>query len=276
MIPGHEAAGTIAIVSPIAKLFKLGDRVILEPGVPCRLCSFCKPGKYNICQALQLFAYPPFDGMLSKYFVIPEDFCVPLPANVALEEGVLVESLAIAIHTCKRAEINPGNSVVVFGAKSVGLLCATVAKTFGATKIVVADDLRTRLDFVSSYTGASIFYTTCLDEPRENARRITEQFSLGHGANIVIEGSGSSLYVKTAIHALRNSSTYVQARLFGQDDFSFPMMQLYTKEIKVKGSFRCGPGDYTLAVDLLGSGAVSVKELITEILSLRMPIWHSR
>lgn len=263
MILGHGSSGTVVAVGPGCRYLVPGDRVVLEPGVPCRICSFCKTGKYNLCKEMRFAATPPHDGTLTGYYAIPEDFCVPLPACVSFEEGALIEPLAVGVHVCRQAEIKPGNSVVVFGAGPIGLLCAAVARSFGAIQIVMVDIFESRLEFAATYAATGVFNATHLDEPWKNADEIIERFGLGCGADIAIDASGVLQSSKTAIRVLRSGGTYVQVGMRA-DEISFPMMALSVGEITIRGSFRYGPGDYKLAVDLVASGSVSVNELITD------------
>lgn len=264
MVLGHGSSGTVVAVGPDCCHLEPGDRVVLEPGIPCRLCQFCKSGKYNLCKRMRFAATPPHDGMLANFYVLPGDFCVRLPACMSLEEGALVEPLAVGVHACRQAEIKPGNSVVVFGAGPIGLLCAAVARSFGAIQIVMVDIFESRLEFAATYAATGVFNATHSNAPSENAGEIIERFGLGWGADIAIDTSGALKSINTAIHVLRSGGTYVQVGM-GVDEISFPITAMRTKEITMRGSFRYGPGDYKLAVDLVASGSVSVDALITDI-----------
>lgn len=261
MVLGHESAGIITEVGESVKGLKVGDRVAMEPGVPCRRCVRCKEGKYNLCPDMAFAATPPFDGTLAKYYSLPEDFCYKLPENVSLEEGALVEPLSVGVHITKQAGVFPGASVVVFGAGPVGLLCMAVAKAFGATKIVAVDINEERLNFSKKY-AATHGVLSQKESSEDAARRIISTASLGAGADIVVDASGAEPAIQTSIHALRVGGTYVQGGM-GKSDITFPIAAMCTKELNVKGSFRYGSGDYQLAVDLIQSGQVDVRSLIT-------------
>ncbi|KAH0606601.1 uncharacterized protein H6S33_003435 [Morchella sextelata] len=262
MVLGHESAGTVVSTGPACKTLTAGDRVALEPGVPCRLCPFCKAGTYNLCTSMRFAATPPYDGTLAKYYVLPEDLCVRLPPHVSNDEGALVEPLAVGVHVVRQAEVQPGNTVVVFGAGPVGLLIAAVAKAHGAVKVIMVDIVQPRLEFAKTYAATGTFNAMHSRDPKVNAAEIIKQFDLGYGADVAIDASGAAPSINTAIHVVRTGGTYVQAGM-GADEISFPIMAMCCKEITMKGSFRYGPGDYKLAVDLLAAGSVSVKELIT-------------
>ena len=94
----------------------LGDRVAIEPGVPCRYCDYCKLGKYNLCLDIKFCATPPYHGTLCRYYVHAADFCYKLPSHVSFEEGSLLEPLSVGVHACRRAGISNGHHVLVCGA----------------------------------------------------------------------------------------------------------------------------------------------------------------
>lgn len=263
MVLGHESSGVVSEVGSAVSSLKVGDQVTMEPGVPCRRCQQCKAGKYNLCFSMAFAATPPYNGTLAKYYVLPEDFCYKLPANVSLQEGALVEPLGVAVHIIKQADVRPGDSVVVFGAGPVGLLCGAVAKAFGANKIIAVDIQPSRLQFAKKYTATGTFEPTKVPAT-ENAERLAREHNLGRGADVVIDASGAEPSVHTGIHVLRTGGTYVQGGM-GRDEISFPIMAACTKELNIKGCFRYGSGDYKLAVELIESEKINVKELVTGV-----------
>ncbi len=170
MVLGHESSGTILEVGDSVKTLKRGDRVAMEPGVPCRRCVRCKEGKYNLCFEMAFAATPPIDGTLAKYYVLPEDFCYQLPDSMSLEEGALIEPLAVAVHVMKQSNIKHGDWVVVFGAGPVGLLCCAVSRALGASKIVSVDIQQNRLEFAKQYAATSTYESQKISAG-ENAAR---------------------------------------------------------------------------------------------------------
>ncbi|KAB8070625.1 D-xylulose reductase A [Aspergillus leporis] len=263
MVLGHESSGVISKVGSAVTKLKVGDRVAMEPGISCRRCEPCKAGRYNLCEKMAFAATPPYDGTLAKYYVLPEDFCYKLPENINLQEGALMEPLSVAVHIVKQANVTPGQSVVVFGAGPVGLLCCAVARAFGSPKTIAVDIQKGRLEFARKYAATATFEAG-KGPALENATRIIQENDLGPGADVVIDASGAEPSVHTGIHVLRPGGTYVQGGM-GRSEITFPIMAACTKELNVKGSFRYGSGDYKLAVNLVASGKVSVKELVTGV-----------
>lgn len=269
MVLGHESAGTVVEVGADVKTLKPGDRIALEPGYPCRRCSSCLSGRYNLCPDMVFAATPPYDGTLTGFWVAPFDFCYKLPDNVSLQEGALIEPLAVAVHIVKQARVQPGQSVVVMGAGPVGLLCAAVAKSFGATKVVSVDIVQAKLDFAKSF-AATHTYMSQRVSPEENARNLLEAADLtaNGGADVVIDASGAEPSIQTSLHVVKMGGTYVQGGM-GKADITFPIMALCLKEVTARGSFRYGSGDYKLAIELVAAGKVDVKRLVDGVVAFK-------
>ncbi|KAI8307775.1 putative D-xylulose reductase A [Colletotrichum sp. SAR11_59] len=267
MVLGHESAGTVVQVGDAVKTLKAGDRIALEPGYPCRRCENCLAGRYNLCPEMRFAATPPYHGTLTGFWTAPSDFCFKLPDNVSLQEGALIEPLAVAVHITKQADISPGASVVVMGAGPVGLLCAAVAKAFGATKVVSVDIVQSKLDFAKDFASTHTYLSQRVSA-EENAKALIKQCDLGAGADVVIDASGAEPSIQTSLHVVKMGGNYVQGGM-GKADITFPIMAMCLKEVTARGSFRYGPGDYKLAIDLVANGSVNVKKLITGIVSFK-------
>lgn len=111
---------------------KVGDRVAIEPGIPCRRCVQCRTGRYNLCPDVKFLATPPYDGSLAQYIVHDADFCFvrrhgihlslrldalqPVPDHVSFEEAALLEPLSVGVFACERGQITAGQRVLITGA----------------------------------------------------------------------------------------------------------------------------------------------------------------
>jgi D-xylulose reductase len=267
MVLGHESAGTIVEVGSAVKDLQPGDRVALEPGFPCRRCHDCRSGHYNLCPDMRFAATPPIHGTLTGLWNAPADFCYKLPDNVSLEEGAMIEPLAVAVHITKQATVKPGDSVVVMGAGPVGLLCAAVARAYGASKVVSVDIVQSKLDLATSFASTHSYLSQRISA-EENAAALKKAAGLGRGADVVIDASGAEPSIQTSLHTVRMGGTYVQGGM-GKSDITFPIMQLCMKEVTAKGSFRYGAGDYALAIELVAQGKVDVKKLISGVVDFK-------
>lgn len=263
MVLGHESAGTVIQVGDEVTHLKPGDRVAVEPGYGCRRCTDCRAGKYNLCDEMIFAATPPYDGTLTGLWPSPADFCYKLPDTVSLQEGALIEPLAVAVHIVKQACVQPGQSVVVMGAGPVGLLCAAVAGAYGASKVASVDIVQSKLDFARDFASTHTYLSQRIP-PEDNARAIKQQLGLPRGADVVIDASGAEPSIQTSLHTVRVGGTYVQGGM-GKNDITFPIMALCLKEVTARGSFRYGPGDYELAIELVASGRIDVKKLISTV-----------
>jgi L-iditol 2-dehydrogenase len=204
---------------------------------------------------------PPYDGTLTGYYCLPEECCFQLPPQISFEEGALVEPVSVAVHCCKLAGVGPGSSLVVYGAGPIGLLCCAVGRAFGASVVVVVDIIKTRLDFAKEYAATATYEMgpQPFDLSSSSAR---SKLGLPEGPDVVIEATGAPPCINHGITALKRGGTYVQAGL-GASRIDFAISQLCDKEATFKGSFRYGPGDYELAIELLRTKKVSLKPLIT-------------
>lgn len=279
---GHEASGIVHEVGPAVKGLQPGDHIAIEPGSACRLCSRCKAGQYNLCPRMKFAANPPYThGTLSKYYKMPADCCYKIPTNLekpfGLDEAVLIEPLAVAVHSVQLAGVQPGDKVVVFGAGTIGLLCAAVAREYGASSITSVDISRKKLDIAHSFVSdGRVKVTTVIPDgslpPEENAKSlVATQLYTGlveadvPGFDIAIEATGAEPCIQMAIHALRVGGSFVQTGL-GNPNVNFPITAVSMNEITVKGCFRYGPGDYKMALELALMGKIDLQSLITKVL----------
>lgn len=139
MIIGHECAGVVTALGPGIESLVVGDRVALEPGLPCRRCSLCLSGQYNLCARMRFFATPPVDGALALFLNHDADFCHRLPDALSLEQGALCEPLSVGVYACERAGLRPGQAVAVLGAGPIGLISMLTARAFGARYVAITD-----------------------------------------------------------------------------------------------------------------------------------------
>jgi hypothetical protein len=115
MVLGHESSGVVAKVGNTVTHLKPGDEVAVEPGVLCRRCEYCRKGSCQLCRSMRFAATPPYDGTLAKYYVDASDFCYKLPHRMDLEEGAMVEPVAVAVTIARTARIAVHQNVVVMG-----------------------------------------------------------------------------------------------------------------------------------------------------------------
>jgi len=248
LILGHEAAGVVVAAGDQVKSIAIGQRVALEPGVPCGVCRECRHGRYNLCPDVQFFATPPVDGAFAEYVVVDEAFAHPVPTTLSDEAAALVEPLSVAVWACGKARIEPGVSVLVTGAGPIGLLCLQVARARAASRIVVTDVSDHRLE-AAKRMGADAVVNV---RERALSTRDIE-------ANVLLECSGNQAAVEAAIRCMTPGGTVV---LVGMGDVALNIDAFQSKELWVTGTFRYAHA-YPASIALAGSGAVQLDGLVT-------------
>lgn len=259
MVIGHEASGVVCKVGAKVNNLKVGDRVAIEPGVPCRHCEFCKGGNYNLCPEMAFCATPPFDGNLTRYYAHAADFCYKLPDHVTMEEGALLEPLSVGVHACRRANVQLGSVVLVLGAGPIGLVTLIAAKAMGASKVLITDLLDDRL-VVAKNLGAN--YTLKIEKGVSEEELVKQiHAALGCAPDKTVDCSGAEATNRLAILATRNGGCAVLVGN-GPLNVKVPLINALSREVDIRGVFRyCN--DYPLALALVASGIADVKPLIT-------------
>ncbi|KAG6880392.1 hypothetical protein C0992_007803 [Termitomyces sp. T32_za158] len=247
------------VVGSDVKHLKVGDRVAMEPGATC-----------NIVFA----ATPPYDGTLARYYSLPADLAFPLPENVSLEDGAMIEPLSVGVHSVATlGGLRANQSIVVFGCGPVGLLCMAVAKALGAARIIAVDINPARLEFAKGYAATDAYLPLNLKEgenrpaySRRNADKMKKDLGIedrgSKSIDLVIDASGAEVSIQTAFYIAKSGGVVVQVGM-GNPNVTIDIGQLMTKELNYKGSFRYGPGSYPLAIALVAQGKINLKPLVT-------------
>lgn len=264
MIMGHEASGVVAKIGSKVKNLTVGDRVAIEPGVPCRYCEFCKTGRYHLCPDMIFCATPPVHGNLVRYYKHAADFCFKLPDHVTMEEGALLEPLAVGIHACKRGGVSAGHVVLVLGAGPIGLLTMLTAKAFGAHKVLIIDILQSRLDFAKSL-GAD--YTLLIGKDSNEAELVRKIHEILEGhPDVSFDASGAQATVRLALLATKSGGVAVLVGM-GAPEQTVPLAGALSREVDIRGIFRY-VNDYPTALAMVASGKINVKPLVTHHFSI--------
>ncbi|XP_060523595.1 sorbitol dehydrogenase-like [Cylas formicarius] len=259
MVIGHEASGTVVKVGKKVKNLKPGDQVAIEPQVPCRICSFCKTGNYHLCPDIFFCATPPDDGNLSRYYLHEADFCYKLPPNMDLDDGALMEPLSVGVHACKRGHITCGDSVLILGAGPIGLVTMLAARAMGASKIVITDILDVKLQKAKELGADHVIKVDRSMTEDGIVAKITEL--LGDQPNKSFDCSGVEMNVRIALKVTKSGGIAVLVGM-GKFEQTLPLAAAIFREVDIRGIFRYN-NDYPTAIDMVASGKISVKPLIT-------------
>jgi len=256
---GHESSGQVIQVGEGVTNLKPGDRVAIEPGVGCCICDTCKLGRYNLCPEMVFRSCPPVDGLFCRYQVHAANFCYKLPENVSFEEAALVEPLAVAVHSAKRARIQAGDYVLVTGAGPVGLLCMFVAKAAGASHVIITDTVANRLA-IAKKLGAD-FTINVSGRSDEDLIKEIQSLRPGEEPNVCFECTGSEPASRLTMKVTAMGGVVA---LVGQGPLmvTVPLISVGLRELDVVGIYRYA-NSYPKAISLISSGKVDVKPLIT-------------
>ena len=265
LVLGHEIAGDIVEVGDDVRDFKEGDRVFVSHHVPCMSCRYCLAGHHTVCDMLRSTNYAP--GGFAEYIRVPEmnvDRGVfLLPDNMTYDEGVFIEPLGCVARGQDLAGAEPGQTVLVIGSGITGLLHVKFAKASKAERIIATDMVDYRLEAARRF-GATAAIKATDDVPA----RVTE-LNDGRKADLVIICTGAPKAIDQGLNSVDRGGTIL---FFAPTDqgraIPIPFNELWREEVTTVGSYGAGPEDLETAIDLISSGMVNVRDMITHRLGL--------
>lgn len=251
LVLGHESAGVIEDGE------RRGERVAVDPAVPCGACEFCLEGNPNLCEALRFAGHGTEDGALREYMAWPTHCLHPLPDSLTDAEGVMLEPLGVAIHAVDLGHLKPGMTVGVFGCGPIGLLVLQVARAAGATHLIATEKLPQRLETARSFGATAVFQAI---DGRESAEILAA--TDGKGVDVAFEAAGENEAVETAIAATRPGGRVVLIGIPADDRTAFTASTARRKGLTLKLVRRMKPV-YPRAIRLVEGGMVDVGSLVT-------------
>ena len=259
MVLGHEAAGTVTEVGSAVKNLKVGDRVCMEPGIPDLTSRASKLGLYNVDPSVEFWATPPVHGVLRSAVVHPAAFTFKIPDNVSFAEAAMVEPFAVGLQAAVKAKVQPGDTAVVTGAGPIGIMTALAALASGCSRVIVSDIMPAKLAIAGRYPGVST--VNVRDASLEEA---VAAMTDGWGADVVFEASGAPKAYDNIQNLMRPGGCLV---LIGMpvEPVKMDISSIAAKEIRIETVFRYA-NVFDRALDIIASGKVDLKPLITETL----------
>jgi len=261
-IMGHEAAGEVVEVLDEARGLRPGDRVTIEPGYTCRRCEFCRSGRYNMCREVVFLAAPPVHGAFAEYLAWPSDFLFRLPDALSLDEGAMLEPLAVGLWAAKRGGVRPGDTVAVLGAGPIGLLTMQSAIAAGATRAIVSDLEAGRLEL-----AAKLGATDTTNASETDAEAAIMDLTGGRGVDVAFECAGAVPTLQMALRVARNGGTVQIVGMPAEQHPQIPLYEIINRELDLRGLFRYA-NCYPPAIALVESGRIDVASLVTHHFAL--------
>ena len=241
LVLGHEFAGVIASGT------RQGERVAVDPAIPCHACEYCRQGNPNLCEHLRFAGHGMEDGALREFIAWPEDCLFPLPEALSQSDGVMLEPLGVAIHAVDLAHLRTGMIVGVFGCGPIGLLTIQMAQLAGANRVFATEPLPHRM---------------------QAALRLGAQDWLPDQAvDVAFEVAGNNDAVETAFSAVKPGGKVILAGIPEDDRSTFTASVARRKGLTIK-MVRRMKFTYPRAIQLVERGQVEVRSLVTQ----RFPI----
>lgn len=266
-ILGHEWYGNIVALGSVVKGFSVGQRVVGEPQKGCGMCPRCTEGRYHLCvnaphpgKGYILYGHNT-NGAYGEYVAVHRMTIHAMPDTLGVEEGVSACNVGIGIEAIRRARIDVGDCVAVIGVGLLGLIILQLAKVSGAVR-TIAVGRGNRLK-IAGELGAD----ELVDRTQCDVVQRVKELTGGAGVDVVIECAGAEEAVRQSLDCVRRGGRVVVTGINGSKGVPLHTDRITLDEIEVVGS-RGAPNALPESVELLASGRINVKPLVTHQLPL--------
>jgi len=248
---GHEPSGVVLAVGSAVTSLRPGDRVAIEPGVPCRNCWLCDAGKYNLCEHVAFVGVCPYAGTIRRFITHEARYCHKLPDGMTFSQGALLEPLSVILHAVKQCggSLAIGKPVLICGAGPIGLCALAAAKASGAWPLVITDVDQAKLDFARQFIPEVRTYQVKLDSsPTQSAEEIRAVFGVQprnmeklvpspneyQAPSTVLECTGVESSVATAAYSVRRHGVVMVVGVGRSIMNNIPFMHLSLSETDLR------------------------------------------
>jgi len=258
-ITGHEPSGVIAGFGKNVTGFEIGDAVVIEPGVPCWKCDYCKKGLYNICQSVVFCGVPGAPGAFREYMNAKADMVFKLPPGVSTLEGALVEPLAVGFHAAAQSDAKIGMSATILGSGCIGLMILFALKARGIHEVYMVDVIEKRLQKAKELGAAEVINASNTD-----VVDAINELTCGKGTDLVYEVTGTKEATLQTVALAKAGGTITMIGLSSYKDLPFDINGLICKELTVKTNFRYR-NLYPVVIDSIQAGLVDLSKVVSDI-----------
>ena len=256
-ILGHEIAAEF--IDGAADGFTSGDLVTVIPYISCGICIACKKGKTNCCSSLNVLGVHS-DGAMAEYFLVPSSLLVK-SQGLPIDELALIEPLSIGCHAVGRAEINPGDDVLVVGAGPIGIGIIQYARLAGA-RVIVMDSNAHRLDFVKEVLGIP----DSINVATQNASEVLSTMTNASMASIVFDATGNLTAINNSFRYMAHAGKYVLVGL-QLEAISFSHPEFHKREATLMSSRNATRVDFEKVIHSITNGSIIPNAMITHKLA---------
>lgn len=256
MVLGHEASGTVIEAGRNVRNLQVGDRVCMEPGIPDPRSRAVMEGMYNLDPSVRFWATPPIHGCLRETVVHPAMFTFKLPENISYAEGAMVEPLSVGLQAVKKAGIKPGDTALVCGCGTIGMVTGLSALAAGCSKVIITDMIAPKLEQAARYGMVPVNIS------KQDLQGIVDKATGGWGVDVIFEASGSEAAIAGIFQPLCPGGRVVFIGM-PVNPVAVDIVAAQAKEAHIDTVFRYA-NLYPRALALLESGKIDVKPLITD------------
>ncbi len=255
VVLGHEYAGIIADAGKELTGFSVGDQVAVDPNIACGTCVHCRRGEVHLCKQLRALGVD-IDGGMAEFCIVPVAQLYHLPGTLTPEDAAFIEPLSCAVHGIDRAQIRTGDTVVILGGGTVGLLLLQLARNSGASQVIVVEPMDWKRK-IASRIGANETLDPNAVDVFESVKELT-----GEGADVVIECAGRPETVSLSLSLARRGGT---VEWFGVcplgDMIQVEPNSVYFKELTIVGSY-VNPHTFDRSIALIAAKTVDFKAFV--------------
>lgn len=252
-ILGHEFSGTVYDNNNIAD-FNLGDKVVVDPNIYCGTCYYCRQGKINFCINHKALGVTE-DGGFAEYAIVPAKQAYKIPSYISLSTIAFAEPLSCCLRAINKTIINAGESVIIFGGGSIGLLMLQLVKLRGASKVILIEPITIRQQLAQKLGADYVF------APNENNLK-TIIYDITHGgADTIIDCVGKPEILSLSIELINRGGKII---LFGvppiHSNVSLELHKIFLNELTITSSY-LNPYTFNYAIELLVNHKIDVEQL---------------
>lgn len=261
LILGHEACGVVEELTGSVENIQVGERVVVDPGIFCSKCEFCRKGSYWQCDHRDILGMQKHNGAYAEYFVMPQLSCYSIPADMDWDEAALIDILADPLHAMNMMPLQIGETVAVFGPGPGGICFVQLAKIAGASMVILIGTREDRLA-LGRKLGADMTININKEDVIDEIMRITHQ----RGVDVGIEASGSTQALANTLRVTRKQGRVMVFGIYSENA-SLDMQDMHRRELNIFGSSGC-PWSMPTAINLIANKKVKVKPMITHRVNL--------
>lgn len=260
IIPGHECVAEV-LRSPENSKFKIGDRVTVFPSVGCGKCEACKSGRIPHCPEAKTVGVLRPGGYFAERIIAHHERVFPLPKGMENEVGAVVEPTAVAVHSNRRGQVGKGTKLVIIGGGPIGLLHAQVARTYGASPVVISEPIAERRALARKMN----FELICNPKEEELVSFVRKNMGM---PDVIFDIVGDEKTLADSTEMLRPDGLLVLVALPHGEKIGIPYRNVFQKELRVIGTRTYFLEDFPEAISLLQSQQIKVRPLVGRILPL--------